>query len=105
MQATQKAEAAARRERVLERLQSVVPDMLKKTVAWMKEYGHLFGVDASKLPESDQKRLVDRGYIELPEKPEKPTEPPLTALERDFQQRQQQQRDDRDDEHQGPGSG
>ena len=98
IRAAQKAEEAARRERALERLQGVMPDMIRRTLEFMERYGIA-------PPESVRKALEDRGYIEPPEQPEKPPETPLTALERDFQQRQQQQRDDRDDEHQGPGFG
>lgn len=89
--------AASRARQALERLQEVVPDMIRRTLGFMKEHG--IGP-----PESVQKALEARGYIEPPEKPEKPPERPLTDLEREFQQRQQH-RDDHEDEHQGPGLG
>lgn len=82
--------AASRAQRALDRLQEVVPDMIRRTLGFMKEHG-------LEPPESVQKRLVERGYMEPPENPEKP---PMTALEREFQQRQQ--RDDLEDDYQGP---
>ena len=94
IRAAQKAEAAARRERALERLQGVMPGMIRRTLEFMERYGIA-------PPESVRKALEARGYIEPPEKPEKPPERPLSSLEREFQQRQQQ-RDDHEDEHQGP---
>lgn len=89
-----KTEAAASRARqALERLQEVVPDMIRRTLGFMKEHG-------IEPPESVQKRLVERGYMEPPENPEKP---PMTELERAFQQSQQQRDEhEHEDEHQGP---
>lgn len=93
LQANQKAEAAARRERALERLQSVVPDHIRRTLGFMKEHG-------IEPPESVQKALEARGYIDPPEKPEKP---PMTALEREFLE--SQPTDDHEDDFEGPGLG
>lgn len=89
-----KTEAAASRARqALERLQEVVPDMIRRTLGFMKEHG-------IEPPESVQKALEARGYIDPPEKPEKP---PMTALEREFLESQQQRDEHEDeDEHQGP---
>lgn len=89
--------AASRAQRALERLQEVVPDMIRRTLGFMKEHG-------IEPPESVQRALEARGYMEPSENPEKPPERPLSDLERAFQQRQQQ-RDDHEDEHQGPGLG
>ncbi|RBP19450.1 hypothetical protein DET50_1451, partial [Marinobacter pelagius] len=112
--------AASRARQALERLQEVVPDMIRRTLGFMQEYGieppesvqkalqargYIEPPDKpEKPPESVQKALQARGYIEPPDKPEKPPERPLNSLEREFQHRQQQ-RDDHDDEHQGPGLG
>jgi len=84
---------ASRYQRALERLQDVVPDMIRRTLAFMQEHGFA-------PPESVQKRLEDRGYIKAQEKPQETSQKPLTELERKFQERQ----DDKDD-FDGPGFG
>lgn len=93
IRAAQEAEAVARRERALQRLQSVVPDMIRRTLKLMQEMG-------VKPPDSLQRRLVDRGYAKSAGKPGEQPGRPQSLLGRE-----NQKQSDHEDEHQGPGLG
>lgn len=94
IRSTQKAEAAVRREAFQERLQDVLPNMIRRTLAFMREYGF-------EPPESVQKALEARGYLEPPEKPPEAPEPFQENLNGNLDLSNSH----REDENQGPGLG